>query len=300
MKISIRRIFLILVVIALVFSYVKNKLSPQEHGEDYDSATVEYTENPQEGDLDDTFKQAAEDDSTALSDGYSQRNDEESKKNEESSTHNLSLDDFFSLSLRSAQGYNTQYERYGGGGDKSLNLGNIDYINYGQHRNYENKKEENLLKSQGWEATVFSNGDMPPCYNFTPKRGKISNYLRVYVGGNTDVAIKVMDLLTHECIRYVFINSHSMFEIRNIPEGQYYLKIAYGKGWYSKVENGQCIGKFARNAIYEQGEEVLDFNVQHSFDGSYIPSYELQLDVISSSPINSFESHKISEFEFNQ
>ena len=105
---------------------------------------------------------------------------------------------------------------------------------------------------------------------------------------------------TDKCIPYVFINSGSTYAIRNIPHGSYYLKIAYGKNWLFKVENGQCIGKFTRNPMYEKGEDIMDFNIQHLADGYIIPSFKLELDVISSSISNSFNSQNISESEFNQ
>ena len=100
----------------------------------------------------------------------------------------------------------------------------------------------------------------------------MNNYLEVYVGSGTDVSIKIMNLNTDKCIRYVFINSGSSYTINNIPEGRYYLKIAYGKNWLSKVESGQCIGKFIRNPMYEKGEDIklicvplknVSFNEKH-------------------------------------
>jgi len=163
---------------------------------------------------------------------------------------------------------------------------------------YEQEKER--LISEGWQEQDIQNGQLPSCYNFKPKKGKVNNYLEVYVGSGTDVSIKVMNLNTDKCVRYVFINSSSTFTINNIPEGRYYLKIAYGKNWLSKVENGQCIGKFIRNPMYEKGEDIMDFNIQHSSDGYSIPSFKLQLDVVSSSISNSFSSQNISESEFNQ
>jgi hypothetical protein len=60
------------------------------------------------------------------------------------------------------------------------------------------------------------------------------------------------------------------------------LKIAYGKEWISKVENGKCVGMFFRSPLYEKGADILDFNIKYYDGGRYrIPSYELQLDVIS-------------------
>lgn len=162
------------------------------------------------------------------------------------------------------------------------------------------EKEKEKLISEGWQEEDIQNGQLPSCYNFKPKKGSVKNYLDVYVGSGTDVAIKVMNLNTEKCVRYVFINSGSTYTLNNIPEGEYYLKIAYGKNWLSKVENGQCIGKFTRNPIYEKGDDIMDFNVQHSAEGYSIPSFKLQLDVVSSGTSNSFSSQNISESEFNQ
>ena len=52
--------------------------------------------------------------------------------------------------------------------------------------------------------------------------------------------------------------------------------------------------------MYEKGEDIMDFNIQHSADGYSIPSFKLQLDVVSSGISNSFSSQNISENEFNQ
>jgi hypothetical protein len=122
----------------------------------------------------------------------------------------------------------------------------------------------------------------------------------VQVGGGTDVAIKVMNLQTNKCVRYVFINSGSTYKIRNIPEGFFYLKIAYGKDWFSKIENGQCVGKFLRNPLYEKGNDTMDFNLKYTSDGYRIPSFQLKLDVIATNIMNTFSSQNISENNFNQ
>ena len=156
------------------------------------------------------------------------------------------------------------------------------------------------LNKDGWKSEQIENGIFSPCYNFNPLYGSIENYLNVIVGGGTDVVIKLMDLKTDMCTRYVFINSNSSFRISNIPEGQYYLKIAYGKRWFSKISEGICIGKFTSNALYEKAEETLDFRLIQEPDGYSIPSYEVSLDVVSSGIQNSLTSDEISEEEFNK
>jgi hypothetical protein len=160
--------------------------------------------------------------------------------------------------------------------------------------------EREKLIAEGWEEANLKNGHLPTCYNFQPRKSDIDNYIEVQVGSGTDVAIKVMDISSEKCIRYVFINSGTTYRVRNIPEGYYYLKIAYGKDWYSKIEKGNCIGKFLRAAIYEKGEDLLDFNLERTSDGYNIPSYQLKLDVISTSTSSSFSASNISENEFNE
>lgn len=161
------------------------------------------------------------------------------------------------------------------------------------------KSPEEILIDEGWEQNEIENGTMPSCYNFSPKRANIDNSLNVTVGGGTDVVIKLMNEKTDKCIRYVYINSGTSYNITGIPEGRYYLKIAYGKNWFSKKENGKCIGKFIQNPLYEKGEDIMDFNLIHSYNGYQIPSFELHLDVISTNAVNSFNSTNISEDSFN-
>lgn len=164
------------------------------------------------------------------------------------------------------------------------------------------KEKEIEWKKSGWEEKEISNGVLPDCYNVSPRYSKINNYLDINVGGGTDVVIKLIERKSDRCVRYVFINRNSNYVMRNIPEGEYYLKIAYGKNWYSKIENHLCKGKFLLNAFYEVGNDNLDFTLKYYEDGSGydIPSYRLSLDVQNSDVLNSFSSERISESDFNE
>lgn len=162
------------------------------------------------------------------------------------------------------------------------------------------QKEKKKLIDEGWSDKRAENGQLPTCYNFKPKYEKsIDNYLEVQVGNGSDVAVKVMEHQTDGCVRYVFINSGSTYRIANIPEGQYYLKIGYGKDWISRVDKNQCVGKFLRNPIYEKSSELMDFNIQHHGNSYSVPYFQLNLDVITSDGANTFNSNKINESEFN-
>lgn len=161
-------------------------------------------------------------------------------------------------------------------------------------------KFKDSLLSIGWRDEHVKNGIMPNCYNYVSVRDTIQNYLKVNVGSGTDVAIKVLELETDKCIRFVFINSNTTYKIENIPQGRYYVKIAYGKNWMSKTEKGFCKGKFIISPLYERGDEIMDYNLIRLPNGYNVPSFELSLDVISNSPVDQFSSSTISEEEFNK
>jgi hypothetical protein len=164
-----------------------------------------------------------------------------------------------------------------------------------------------LLKkdpNSGWNKKNYESGETPECENVDPQYDyKLDNYLKINVGSHTDVVIKLMkkQYTGDICVRIVFIRSSETYYLKNIPEGEYYLKIAYGSDWRQKIVDQQCYGKFMRNAQYEIGEERLNYNVIHKNDRDQIPSFELSLDVIVTRGISpTFNSNDISEAEFNK
>lgn len=157
------------------------------------------------------------------------------------------------------------------------------------------------LVNQGYELRHLKNGAEPDCFNYTPRKSNIDNKLEVYVGYGTDVAVKLIDKETENCIRYFYVNSGSTYTIHGIPQGIYYLKLAYGTQWMMSNESGQCKGKFLRNAKYEIGEETLNYNFRYTSDGHSIPSYRLQLGISHNfDNSDNFRSTGINENEFNK
>jgi hypothetical protein len=158
--------------------------------------------------------------------------------------------------------------------------------------------------NSGWEKKHYNSGDVPECENFEEQFDyKLDNYLKVNVGANSDVVVKLMRKQTYGdiCIRMVYVRSNNICLIKNIPEGNYYLKIAYGKDWRQTIADQKCIGKFMKNAMYEIGKENLNYNLTRQYDGYSVPSFELFLDVIvteNKSP--TFKTNQISEAEFNK
>jgi len=133
--------------------------------------------------------------------------------------------------------------------------------------------------------------------------------LLIHVGNNTDVVVKLMNY-SENCIRIAYIKSGDSYSMQNIPEGYYYLKIAYGKDFRKYTQDGQCIVKFMVNPTYERGTEKLDYykvKGPNTVEGDYeyenwrLPSFELSLNIkYTKGNFNTFHSNKITETEFNR
>lgn len=83
------------------------------------------------------------------------------------------------------------------------------------------------------------------------------------MGNGCYVAIKIMNKTTDECICYVYVPESSTVNIQMIPQGECYLKLAYGKGWmeYENVD-GTVVGKFTDNISYEKSVDTFDFGAK--------------------------------------
>jgi len=167
-------------------------------------------------------------------------------------------------------------------------------------------------KYKDWEKSRAKTGDNPECENIRPNYDyKIDNELIVKVGYTADVVVKLMEL-NGVCIRIAYIKSGENYSMKNIPEGIYYLKIAYGKDLRIFTKENQCIAKFLRNPSYEKGKDILDFNIIHKpntiigedeYTNWEVPSFELSLNIEYSKYSkheNTFHSEDISEMEFNK
>ena len=82
--------------------------------------------------------------------------------------------------------------------------------------------------ADGWMELVLPSSDMDACYDYSNEKGTIDNYLDVKVGDGTDISVRLIEIGTNKCVRYVYVRKNDSFRIPNIPEGKYYLKIASG------------------------------------------------------------------------
>lgn len=143
-------------------------------------------------------------------------------------------------------------------------------------------------KYSSWEKKTYKSGATPKSFNFKGKFDyKLDNYLKIKVGKNTEVVVKMYKMgktaNDDELVRVTYINSSTTQFIRNVPEGEYYLKIAYGRDWREKVQpDGKKFGTFTKNALYEKASQILNFNTVKTSKGINVPSYNLTLDLQAS------------------
>lgn len=167
------------------------------------------------------------------------------------------------------------------------------------------KKEEKQNIDPPLIEKKLSTGDDPKCENVMPMYNyTLNNYLSIANNSNLDVVIKLIKVAENVytddvCVRIAFVKNSDIFSIKNIPEGKYYLKIAYGNIWVQGIVNEKCVGKFQKNAAYEKGTQILDYYIKSTERGKSIPSYRLSLKTQLTTGMK-FDSNKISEKEFNQ
>lgn len=153
------------------------------------------------------------------------------------------------------------------------------------------------LLEEGWYVPKTTpSGELPREYGVKNKYGQQDNYFDIEIGKGCDVAIKIVDVATDKCIRYVFVPENSSANIQMIPQGKYYLKLAYGKDWM-EYDNGDgtITGKFTSNVTYDRSVDIFDFGKKNS---SNVVNYLLQINVVDSQLQNSFGTVEISEAEF--
>lgn len=158
----------------------------------------------------------------------------------------------------------------------------------------DNQKE---LINDGWYIpSIIPTGELSAEYGIKSVFGQQDNYFDIEVGVGYDVAIKIMDMATDKCIRYVLVPENSSVNIPMIPQGKYYLKLAYGKDWM-EYDNGDGMlnAKFTKNVSYDRSMDAFDFGKKNSAD---IVSYTLNINVIGSELQNNFNTIEISESEF--
>lgn len=160
---------------------------------------------------------------------------------------------------------------------------------------HENSEYQEQLMREGWTYEELTEIELGEEYGVRSVFGIQDNYFDITMGEGYFVAVKIVDAATNRCIRYAVVPENSTTTITQIPQGRYYLKLAYGKDWMELHTDSMIIGKFTRNAFYEKSREYYDFGKKNSQEEVY---YELRINVRDATGMNNFETTPISEDEF--
>ena len=150
---------------------------------------------------------------------------------------------------------------------------------------------------EGWRLGNPSEGDLPEEYGIIARLGIVDNYFDIELGGDADMAIKIVNIETGMTVRYMFVPHNSRTTINEIPAGKYYLKFAYGNDWMSHSDGYHTDGKFTRNAVYEKSNDYFDFGNSGSLESN---SYSLKIKVERDQRYEDFSTSTITEQEFNE
>lgn len=155
-------------------------------------------------------------------------------------------------------------------------------------------EQQQQMLDNGWTLDT-PDEDMSADYGIKPVYGIQDNYFDITIGIGCNVAVKIMDCRTDKCIRYIYVAENSTTTVQEIPQGTYYLKLAYGYDWMSLGENGVKTGKFTRNVSYERSQDIFDFGMKNSIEEH---NFSLEINVVDSKLENNFHTTPINEEEF--
>ncbi len=109
---------------------------------------------------------------------------------------------------------------------------------------------------------------------------KLHNYLKLTIGEKASIIVKLFNLATSDTIRTAYVPSNNTYKVKNIPPGEYQLKIIYGTDYIETSESGDCIAQFNTVHFTEIDTAILDFTPTQTATGMNVPSYTLSLDVL--------------------
>lgn len=131
------------------------------------------------------------------------------------------------------------------------------------------------VSAQTWTSLQLSTGMSIPCQQVEEEYDQqLDNFLRVLGSQHSDMYVKLIRKTDDQVVREVFIKRGTSFNIRNIPQEEYYVKIAYGK---TPQTDENCQFKFEKELGYEQPSHIFNYYNRLATRGLVIPCFELNL-----------------------
>lgn len=152
------------------------------------------------------------------------------------------------------------------------------------------------LIEQGWTLQEPAGGELDESMGVKPIHGWQDNYFDISVGDGVNVALKIVDYATDRCIRYIYAPQNETVTVNEIPQGKYYIKLAYGLDWMTYRTDSGTLGKFTRKTSYKKSH-VFDFGIKNSRQTA---NYKLEINLIGGSAENNFPTTEIDESEFER
>lgn len=177
----------------------------------------------------------------------------------------------------------------------ALTLVGCNNVSVVKKQAHENSEYQEQLMRDGWTYKELSDSELGEEYGVKPIYGIQDNYFDITMGEGYNVAVKIVDVTTNKSIRYAIVPENSTTTVTQIPQGKYFLKLAYGKDWMELETDSITIGKFTKNAFYERSREYYDFGKKNSLEEV---NYDLRINVREETGMNNFETTPISEEEF--
>lgn len=155
--------------------------------------------------------------------------------------------------------------------------------------------QQEILLQQGWSQDRPDGGDLDAHYGIEPIYGVQDNYFDICIGKGCCVAVKIVNAETKQPIRYVYIPEGETVTVSQIPQGLYFLKLAYGNDWMELDEDSIKCGRFTRDVSYEKSASTYDFGKKNS--QSFV-NYTLEINVVNGDTDHEFKTVPITEEEF--
>lgn len=152
-----------------------------------------------------------------------------------------------------------------------------------------------ILVLCAFSAGAQSTGDID-CDDCTPVYDKeIDNSLTVIAKDNAIVVVKLIEVNTQKCVRYIFVDKGQTYETKNIPLGSYEVKFAVGNKWEHSAKK-KCKLRFVDKSFFMQLSKDLSFKKTKTKDGFEYNSFDLNIGINFNSNDPSFKKIEKKEF----